>query len=166
MHKRVGLAASLFGCLFLVGCSSLPRSVQLSDNQTNTSYQQAKQSNHQGQWALWQGSIAEVHNSDKGTQIQVVMQQLDYEGKVVGDNSPGRFVANFKQFLDPMIYAPGRTISIKGQISAPTTITIDKLKQQVPSLDAKAFYLWPKIKPDPDPLPRHFYAFDCGPWPR
>ncbi|CAG9296761.1 Slp family lipoprotein [Celerinatantimonas diazotrophica] len=163
MRKIVGLA-SLLSCLFLIGCSSLPKSVQLSDNQTNTSYLQALKGGHQGQWALWQGSIAKVNNNDKGTQIQVVMQQLDYQGKVVGDNSPGRFVAHVKQFLDPMIYAPGRTISIKGLITTPTTVVIDKFQQKVPTINAKTFYLWPKVQPNPEPLPPRFYPFYCDPW--
>ncbi|MFM2484008.1 Slp family lipoprotein [Celerinatantimonas yamalensis] len=153
-----GLALTM---LVLTGCSSLPKSVQLASNQQNIAYQKAFLPTALKHTVLWQGQIAQITNTDQKTRLQIVYQQLDYQGNVVNDNSAGRFVAIIPQFLDPMIYRPGRSISVKGVIDRPMGISVGQSHQKVPVIEVKQFYLWPIVKDKPPEHPFRVFASDC-----
>lgn len=150
----------------LAGCSNLPKNTQLNDGESNITYQHVLQYPHasMGHLAQWQGQIAAVHNMDKMSQIEIVYQKLDYQGKVIDDQSPGRFVANIPKYIEPMIYKAGRTITVKGHIAAMRSIMVDKMEQRVPTLNVEHFYLWPPVKPEPRVIHSPFFAHSCLFW--
>lgn len=159
--RRYSLLWVISASLLLAACSSLPESMRLDSHHKNTIYQNAASSTMKGHWALWQGQIAKVTNEKTDTRLEIVYQDLDDQGQPLSDYSPGRFVAVVNQFLDPMVYKPGRTIVVKGVINTPIGIQVGKANLNVPVVQVKSFYLWPKINPVNNPSPMF-----CDPfWP-
>lgn len=146
----IGIAA----IMLLAGCSSLPKAVRLDDSQNNHTYLQALESANQSQWVSWQGQIAQIDNQPNQTTLQIVMLQLDQYGEPINDETPGRFIANIKGFLEPTIYRKGRTIAVKGTIQPKATIQIGDASQVVPVINATAYYLWPEQN---DPVVQPIY---------
>ncbi|CAG9001381.1 MAG: hypothetical protein CENE_03401 [Candidatus Celerinatantimonas neptuna] len=158
--RKFTLVWVVISSLFLVACSSLPESVRLDSHHKNTTYQNAISPAMTGHWVSWQGQIAKVTNEKAETRLDIVYQNLDEQGQPQNDSSPGRFVAVVNQFLDPMVYKPGRTIAVKGIIRHSIGILVGQAHLQAPVIDVKAFYLWPKVKSVNNP------PVFCGPfWP-
>ncbi len=68
----------------------------------------------------WGGLIARVDNQREETTLEIVEQPLDERGRPVADDeSGGRFFARIPGFLDPAIYAVGRSIRPDSQLSGP-----------------------------------------------
>ena len=64
---------------------------------------------------IFGGVIAETVNSREGAEIEVVQAPLDRWGNVTSrDISDGRFIAKTKKNLDPLIFRPGRELTISG----------------------------------------------------
>lgn len=111
----------------------------------------------------WGGSIAKVTNERDDTLIEVVEQQLDDDGRpYASGESEGRFMARFRGFLDPAVYAEGKLITIIGTVVASTQGKIGQYPYSYPLVAVDVHKLWPERRdvnvyyyPDP---------FWYGPW--
>ncbi|MDR7122922.1 Slp family lipoprotein [Rheinheimera soli] len=140
--KFVAVALSL---MILAGCASYPEQVRIADNVALTSYENAAQQNVDFGTARWSGVIAEVSNKADKTRLEVVYFPSGTNGRpAVSDQTKGRFVAYIKGFLDPMVYQPGKSVTVLGELSRSETGKVDEYEYRYPVIKDATVYLWPK----------------------
>jgi len=109
----------------------------------------------------WGGTIAGVQNLSGESRIEIVARELSSNGEPKSlDRSEGRFIAIFKDFLDPAIYAADRNLTIVGRFTGTTVKPLGDMAYRYPQVEVLAYYLWPK------PVPRYEYydPFFYDPW--
>lgn len=132
-------------CLLLGACSGLPERVRdvpvtdipytLASRNLNT-YQETS--------VRWGGVIIDVKNEEKFTLVQVLSYPLTfYDRPDLRERSEGRFVIKSPKFLDPVIYAEGREITVAGTIKGDIERTVDDNTIRLPLVFSEALYLWP-----------------------
>lgn len=98
---------------------------------------------------MWGGQIVETMNHSDYSEITIVNLQLDRGGRPQTDGDVGiRFVARVKGFLEPVLYAPGRYITVLGRINGSTHVDAGEALLQAPVISAEDNYLWPKDERD------------------
>lgn len=141
----------LISSIFLSGCDTVPKRLQVPESTPLTQYETAKeypvteQSNELQMHALarWGGVIARTDNTEGITQLEVVQFTLDSNGRPeVTDKSAGRFRVKINQFLDPMIYKEGRQLTVLGSIAPSEQDYIGKHSYLFPVLLSQQLYLW------------------------
>ncbi|SFF05071.1 Slp family lipoprotein [Nitrosomonas sp. Nm166] len=150
----------LLPCLLLSACVGLPPAIenapaiQLSYNQVSrdiNSYKDAP--------VRWGGVIIDVENEEQSSLMQILFYPLDYRGRPqLYKAGEGRFVVKSTEFLDPVIYAKDKEITVAGVIIGNIERTVGKKIIQVPLLSATAIYMWPPY--------RSYYDYrNYGPYP-
>jgi outer membrane lipoprotein len=144
--------------LVLGGCASYPEPVRVSDEASLVSFQATvKAGLTQGQ-ARWSGVIAKVQNNSQNTRLEIVYFPSGTHGRPITDkDTEGRFVAYAKGFLDPVVYQPGKQVTVLGQLSPFEAGKVDQFQYSYPVIQASAVYLWPKQ--------RETTRVDVEPWP-
>lgn len=139
----------LISFLSLSACSMVPKQVA-TDNQNLVSYQQVLQTPDAqiGKTARWGGVITQVINNEQSTQMEILALELNNSAKPIGSrqNSPGRFIAEFPQFLDPEIYQADQLITMIGVVEQPVKGKIGEYNYQFPKIMVQGAYLWPERK--------------------
>lgn len=143
MSKK--FVAVVLSLMILAGCASYPEQVRIADNVALTSYENAAQQNVDFGTARWSGVIAEVSNKADKTRLEVVYFPSGTNGRpAVSDQTKGRFVAYIKGFLDPMVYQPGKSVTVLGELSRSETGKVDEYEYRYPVIKDATVYLWPK----------------------
>ena len=62
------------------------------------------------------------------------------------EQSPGRFLAVMKGFVDPTLYAKGRSLTVLGTLDKPVDSQIGDHKYRFSVLKVTASKLWPPVK--------------------
>jgi outer membrane lipoprotein len=157
--------AILLMAMLICACTTTPK--QLQTNKTGLipftqAQQQAAQT--EGKTARWGGVITQVINNEQSTQMEVLALELNASAKPVGkrQQSPGRFIAVFDEFLDPEIYQKDQLITLIGIIEQPIKGKIGDYNYQFPKLIVQGFYLWPERKEQdrrfvPGIWPHHYF---------
>ena len=144
MMKRV-IMLGLTG-LLLVGCSSVPKELAYEPESQLVAYQPALQG-MEGKPARWSGVISAVHNEQDQSIIEVVYLPLKANGvPTQTEQSPGRFLAVMKGFVDPTLYAKGRSLTVLGILDKPVDSQIGSHKYRFSVLKVTASKLWPPVK--------------------
>lgn len=92
---------------------------------------------------LWGGVILETQNLAEATQIEVMAYPLDRRQRpMLGRDPEGRFLVQFNEYLEPVDYAPGRSITSLGRISGLTSGSVGEAAYQYPTLEASDLHLW------------------------
>ena len=144
MMKRV-IMLGLTG-LLLVGCSSVPKELAYEPESQLVAYQPALQG-MEGKPARWSGVISAVHNEQDQSIIEVVYLPLKANGvPTQTEQSPGRFLAVMKGFVDPTLYAKGRNLTVLGTLDKPVDSQIGDHKYRFSVLKVTASKLWPPVK--------------------
>ena len=152
--------------LVLGGCASYPEPVRVADETRLVSYQATvKAGLTQGQ-ARWSGVIAKVQNNSQNTRLEIVYFPSGSHGRPqIDKDTEGRFVAYAKGFLDPVVYQPGKQVTVLGQLGRFEAGKVDEFQYSYPVIDASAVYLWPKqqeatrVEVEPWPLWRGPYPY-------
>jgi outer membrane lipoprotein len=138
--------------LFLVACSTLPKTIQdppRHDIQLETVAGQV--SSYLNKPVRWGGKIITVNNDDQQSLLQIVQFPLNGFGKpIVTKASQGRFVIQTKQFLDPEVYKPDRLATFSGVIHSEQQRLIDQKTLLLPVIQMTESHLWaeqPSVKP-------------------
>lgn len=109
----------------------------------------------------WGGDIVSVENRAAETVIEVVARELKKNGRPTeSDTSDGRFLAIFKDFYDPAIYAEGRQLTVIGHLAGLEKGRVGNFSYLYPTIKAEAHRLW---KPLPEPRP-YYDPFYYDPW--
>lgn len=177
-HTVFFLAAGMF----LGSCSTQPVKESLQPVEPDLSLEAVKTLADQaiGKSVRWGGSIVAVTNGESSTDLEIVARPLDADAAPeAGDESYGRFIARINEFLDPEVYARGREVTVRGQISQWRDGKIGAYAYRFPIVDAASYHLWPaatqsRIQPNPfhhdpwyyDPWPFYppYYRYRYYPW--
>lgn len=109
-----------------------------------------------GKMVLWGGMIIETENRTDETRILVLQTELDAEKSPLRlDRSGGRFMVKSPDFLDPVVYAKGRRISVAGQIAGTEELPLGEIRYTYPVVLPSQVILWEKVVPMP---------YDYEPW--
>ncbi len=114
----------------------------------------------------WGGVIAGVENQNDETRIEIVARKLSGSGRPQdSDYSPGRFIAVIPGFLDPMVFAKEREITISGAVSKSTSHPIGQYTYTYPVIGVNQYHLWsPLPKGGYNPYPQYGYGPGFYPW--
>ena len=117
-----------------------------------------------GSEVRWGGTIASVENRADDTVVQIVARELSDSGKPQADDrSSGRFMAVFDGFLDPVVYAQGRRLTVTGEIVGSRAQKVGEYEYRFPVVEVDAAYLWPQ-ETDAGRYPRYYDPFWYDPW--
>ena len=96
-----------------------------------------------GKMVMVGGTIVDTRNLKEGTQIEVLQQPLDGEGRPAQtDETGGRFLVVTKTFVDAAVFHRGRSITIIGEIAGSKLQPLGEVEYRYPVLTAKDMHLW------------------------
>ena len=97
----------------------------------------------------WGGTIVGITNTaNDTTQVEIVARPLRSSGRPINDDrSDGRFIAEFKQFLDPEIYTAGRDLSVIGTVADTVEGRIGETRYRFPLLHVSDHRYWKPLPP-------------------
>lgn len=139
----------LFIIVWLAGCSTLPESIQLAEQNQLVDYPQVASDPEQNKdkFARWGGVIAEVENQPDATVLELVFYPLRSYGRpIVSDESIGRFRVYVDGFLDPMVYAKGRAVTFTGQVLGTEEGLVGEQPYVFPALHSTGYHLWKEVQ--------------------
>ncbi|MDN5869238.1 MAG: Slp family lipoprotein [Nitrococcus sp.] len=137
----------LAGMVVLSGCATAPVPIP-APPVTNPPLARvhANPSDYRGLTVRWGGTIIKVENQEQETVLLIMGRPLDDEGRPLVDAaSPGRFMAKINGFLDPVLYSPGRLMTVAGTIVGSESRKIGSYSYRYPVVAAEDYYLWPKL---------------------
>ena len=139
------VALGLVG-LLLSGCSTVPKELAYEPADQLVAYQPTLQG-MEGKPARWSGVISAVHNKADQSVIEVVYLPLKSNGvPEQTEQSPGRFLAIMQGFVDPTLYAKGRSLTVLGTLDKPVDSQIGEHKYRFSVLKVTGSKLWPPVK--------------------
>lgn len=122
---------------------------------------QAQPETHRGKTVRWGGSIISTRNHQNKTEITILAKPLGSYGEPSsGDQSYGRFIAKYDNFLDPAIYATGRNITVYGKFIDIEKRKIDNFEYRYPIVHIEHLYLWEP----PEKYDYYDYPYWYDPW--
>jgi len=139
----------LASVVFMSGCSSVPKPLQVAENTSLTSFSTVREntSSKLGSLARWGGVIAKVTNNANNSMLEVVHFPLKSSARPKqSDKTQGRFRVYIAGLLDPIIYKEGRSITALGSVTASETGKIGEHQYIYPVLKASHIHLWKDIK--------------------
>jgi len=142
MKRIVALSAV---ALLLQGCTYAisPEMSARVDKTISFEMIQADPDTFKGKVVLLGGTIAQTVNSRQGTVIEVVQKPLDYWGKPKRtDRTGGRFLLLSPGYLDVMIFAPGREITVAAEVAGTRSKALDEMEYSYPVVIARELKLW------------------------
>jgi outer membrane lipoprotein len=145
----------VLGGLTLAGCAPVLSKASLDLVDTTISYQQLKDQPEQyvGRYVVLGGIIAGVRNSRDGGALEIVQFGLDARSKPREDmTSAGRFLATSSEFLDPLVFRPGRSVSLVGQVAGEKPMELDGISYHYPVVTIKELRLLPPEKESAFPM--------------
>lgn len=132
-------------CLFLSACAGLPPTMK-DIPVVNISYSQASQNinSYKDASVRWGGIIIEVENEPDSSLVQVLFHPLDSYGRPqLNKPGEGRYVIKSTEFLDPVVYAKDKEVTVAGILTGDIGRTIGKRVIRLPLISATAIHLWP-----------------------
>jgi outer membrane lipoprotein len=136
---------SLLICLLVTACSNLPPAIK-NPPLYDITYSQAIQNinNHKHAPVRWGGTIIDVENEQNFTLVQVLSYPLGSSGRPQLDEAnEGRFIFKSAKFLDPVVYAKDKEITVAGTLEGDVERTIGKKILRLPLISSTVIYLWP-----------------------
>jgi len=90
------------------------------------------------------GEIIDTQNATDETHIFVLQRPLEFRNKPASmDVSKGRFIISAPGFLDPVIYRPGRKITVVGSVVGKEIRPLEDIAYPYPLIAQRELYLWP-----------------------
>ena len=133
-------------CLLLGACTNMPQAMRDAPV-VDISYTQVSQNidSHKDVLVRWGGVIIDVENAENFSLVQALFYPLNYSSHPRLDKpNEGRFVIKSTGFLDPMIYAKGREITVVGILHGDIERTVGRKVIQVPLMLSTATHVWPE----------------------
>ena len=140
----------------LAGCASTPEPTQPA--KPELADVRARPNDLTGTTVNWGGTIARVDNLAQATLLEIVEYPLADSGRPRTDqDSDGRFIARIDGFLDPAVYAEGRSVTVSGTLDTALQRNIGSYPYVFPVVDADRYQLWKPRQPRdvvyyPDPF--------------
>jgi len=137
--RLIGLAIVL---LLGSGCASVKFDTG-DDEILKISPTQALNESHNSGAVIWGGQIVSVHNLQHTTELVILSYPLS-NGHVpkIDKDSGKRFLAVYTGFLEPLSYAPGRYVSLYGDLQSPVGLMTGEYETPAPAVQVKQIHLW------------------------
>lgn len=135
--------------LLIISCAPFSRQV-MQDVNKEIAFSDVLQSpeKFKGETVIWGGVIVEIVSKPDETLIIVRQTELDSEKRPKDqDKSAGRFIIQYRGFLDPAIYSRDREITVAGTINGKEERPIGEHRYIYPVINAREIHLWEKRKP-------------------
>lgn len=147
----MNILAILIGgmALLLQGCSyAISRDVsRTADRSITFANIQADSPSFKGKTVILGGLIAQVRHVKNGTLIEIAQKDLDYWGKPRRtDRTGGRFIVHQPRSLDVLVFAPGREITVAGEVTGTEERSPGDSAVLYPLINAREIKLWPGEK--------------------
>jgi outer membrane lipoprotein len=155
--KKLLLLISISALLPALGCTyAISRDVARNADASLTFEAISREpETYQGKLVILGGMIVRTTALNQGTLIEVSQKPLDYWGKPRRTTATGgTFLIVYPAALAPLRYAPGREITVAGQIEGTRSKTLGDAEYGYPILLSKELKLWPLERP---PLSRPDY---------
>jgi outer membrane lipoprotein len=107
---------------------------------------------YEGNTVIWGGTVIRTQNTNTGSVLFVLDTPLGCRDKPDNaDASGGRFIGRTDRFLDPLVYAKGRQVTVAGKVIGARTIANRKtnLSYTYPVVQIEQLHLWKKERPLP-----------------
>jgi len=106
----------------------------------------ANPSRHMGQLFVFGGIIASTKVTRDGSLLEAVYVPVDQYGDLAGAPTPSRrFLALYREgVLDPVIYSPGRRVTLAGTFMETRPGKLGEMEYTFPVFQVTEVYLWPK----------------------
>ncbi|MGM0553417.1 MAG: Slp family lipoprotein [Pseudomonadota bacterium] len=152
--QQVWRVGALMAAALLAGCAGIPETIApLPQEMPSRAEVLADPEAARGTTVVWGGVIAAIDNREDGTRLELVARSLDRSGRPRdSDRSEGRFRAWTPEFLDPQIHAPGREVTVRGEVEGVERDAIGDYPYTYVTLRATGVHLWPVREPPRDPL--------------
>lgn len=156
--------------LLLAGCASHPpAALDITPPPLLTLAEvRADAARHVGATVRWGGEIVQVENRESASWIEVVARPLRSDASPIsGGHSEGRFIASLGGFADPVVYQPGRRLTVTGTLAAPVTRPIGDYAYEFPLVNVSGSHLWkiePVYQPPDYPPPGYLPWWYYDPW--
>lgn len=112
-----------------------------------------------GRQVRWGGSILEVRNRARDTEIVILAYALAGDGEPRPSADPqGRFIAVVQGFVDPAELPAERLLTVAGALVDSRTEDVGEYPYRYPVVAVTSRYLWPEPEPVVYPYPYR------GPW--
>jgi outer membrane lipoprotein len=144
MLLRIALICAVIS---LTGCAMVPESIDVSEESQLISYTRAVSGGETtvGQPARWGGIITSVENKPGKTLVEIVHFPLNSYGKPVSsEETVGRFKAVFNNFVDPIVFETGRTVTFVGTVGEMSSGMVGEQPYMYPTLVVDDYYIWRK----------------------
>lgn len=159
--RLVLLAILLGGC-----ATAFPESVMRTVDTRITADEVASQPDAvKGARVILGGEVLSIQPRPGVTEVELLLRRLRGDDSPERtDQSPGRALLHTPEFLDPAVYAPGRRITVVGQVMGTEERKIGEVPYRYPVVTAERIRLWPK---DVLVAPAYYpYPWGYGPyWP-
>ena len=104
-----------------------------------------------GQSVRWGGIILNTENLASTTRITILSMPLSKSGKpIISDKGQGRFVAEFKRFLEPALFPQNKRITVVGTLRDSESSRIGDYLYTYPVVEVIHHYRWPEELPEPE----------------
>lgn len=102
-----------------------------------------------GQRVLWGGRILESRNLADRTEMTVLAFPIDASGVPQTDEEVviGRFIAVQPGYLETLLYAPGREITVYGHVRETRDASLGETRYQIPVVQVMQVHLWRQAQP-------------------
>lgn len=134
--------------LIAQGCTVISRPM-MNEALTEIGFTQLKQEidRFRGRTLILGGHVIAVRNEARQTVIVVLQTPLGFgQEPRPPDRSEGRFLLRHDGFLDPEVFARGRTITAAGRVLGLTREAIDHEPYDYVTLESREIYLWERLE--------------------
>ena len=148
----------------LTGCASTQEAGDGSDVQAFTFLQvKAAPDSLKGQAVVFGGKVLTARRLKDGTRIEILQLPLDRLTRPGYDltQSQGRFIAIYREFLDPATVPHGTRITVTGEVSGSITLPLDETDYTYPVIDIKRVQVWA----GPEDVATRIHPYMMGPGP-
>ena len=144
--------------MLLAACAATP---QMPPNHGPEPAQAAAEPERwRGRQVVWAGTLVAVHNLADSSRLEVLAYPRRSNGDPDLDSAPlGRFVASYPGYLEPLDYAPGRLLSVRGRLAGSETGRAGEAQYQYPLVEAVQLQL---LTPSSRSEPRVFFGIGVG----
>ncbi len=144
------LACAVGATLFLLGCAYAisPGLARQADKNIPFESLQVDPESYKGKLVILGGVIVQTAREAEGTLIDVSQKPLDAWGKPQRTvKTGGRFLISYSGYLDPLVYAAGREITVAAEIAGVHGKAPGAVGDTYPVVLSKELKLWPKERP-------------------
>ncbi len=142
--KKITIVLGFF-VLLVQGCTYAisPEMTAQADKTLTFRQLQADPDTFKGKIIILGGTIEQISNTPQGTVLEIIEKPLDYWGKPKRtDKTGGYFLAVHPGYLDALVYAPGREITVAAEIAGTRSKALGEREYSYPVVIVKELKLW------------------------